>query len=659
MSTIPASQIVSVIPSVIAAGGSGLQGIGLMIDQGGRIPVGTVLSFNSAQAVTSYFGAASLESTLAQTYFSGFNRATILPSSLLMAVWPQTALPAFLRGGSLAGMTLAQLQAINGTVSVVIDGLTHSGSVNLSTATSFSSAAALIQTAINSSLANAATSTASLIAAGTFSVTGSAAGNILTVSAVTSGTIVRGAALSGTGLTGLNLIVTGQLSGTTGGTGTYAIGSSVNPTAVPALNVPSTAVTGNYGILTVGGTITGLWTVGLTVSGGTTLANTVITQLGTGTGAAGTYYVNLTQSVLSAALNGAPTPATVTFDSTSNAFVIQSGIVGAASTIAYATGTATAALALTSATGAVTSQGIVALTPGTFMANLIVVNQAWANFMTIYDPDGGGGNAQKQAFALWKQSALGGNRFGYFCWDPDNSPTTSAPAASSLGQILLNNGDSGTVLIWEGGSTNDGGLCSFALGWAASINYNQINGRATLAFRNGAGFYVNVTDPTTAGNLTANGYNFAGAYGAATGSFLWDYPGTITGPFAWADSFETQIWMNSFFQVQLLNLFNNALSVPFTPTGIGLIQQTCQTVIQQGLAFGAFAPNVLTPGQIAQVNAQAGANIATTLQTQGYYLLVNIPSQTVQVARGPWNITFFYIDRNSVQQITLASIMVP
>jgi hypothetical protein len=31
----------------------------------------------------------------------------------------------------------------------------------------------------------------------------------------------------------------------------------------------------------------------------------------------------------------------------------------------------------------------------------------------------------------------------------------------------------------------------------------------------------------------------------------------------------------------------------------------------------------------------------------------------VQAARGPWNITFFYIDRNSVQQITLASIMVP
>jgi hypothetical protein len=660
MSTIPASQIVSVIPSVLTAGGSGLQGIGLMIDTNPRIPVGTVASFSSAQAVSSYFGPASTEANLASTYFSGFSNATILPSNLLMATYPAAGLPAFLRGGSLASMTLAQLQAVNGNVSVVIDGFSHSGTVNLSSASSFSAAAALIQTAINTGLTNVATSTTSTISAQTFSITGSIAGNILTVSAVTSGLVIPGSLLAGTGIPAGTIVIGGQLSGTGAGVGTYAVSFNNSPINVPTLNVPSISITGSYGLLTVAGTITGSWAVGLTINGGTTAAGTIITGRGTGTGGAGTYYVNLTQTVASAALNGAPTPATVVFDSTSNSFVIQSGITGAASTIVYATGTAVTALGLTSSSGAVISQGSAPLTPGTFMANLIVVNQAWSNFMTIVDPDGGGGNGQKQAFALWKQTALGGNRFGYFCWDPDITPSVTGNWSTTLGQILLNNGDSGTVLIWEGGNTVDGGLCAFALGWAASVNYNQINGRATLAFRNGAGFYVNVTDPTTAGNLRANGYNYAGAYGAATGSFLWEYPGTVTGPFAWADSFETQIWMNSFFQAQLLNLFNNALSVPFTPTGVGLIQQTCQTVIQQGLAFGAFAPNTLTPGQIAQVNAAAGgANIATTLQTQGYYLQVIIPSQTVQAARGPWNITFFYIDRNSVQQITLASIMVP
>jgi Protein of unknown function (DUF3383) len=652
MSTIPASQIVQVTPSVLSAGGTGLQGTGLMLDNSSRIPLGTVASFNSAQAVSAYFGAASKQAAEALIYFSGFNGATILPSSLLMAQFPQTAVAAFLRGGSLANMTLAQLQAISGSLNIQIDGYAHNAAaLNLSGATSFSNAASLIQTAINAGLTAQGTSTASTIAAGTFSATGSISGNVLTVTAVSVGAVITGATITGTGIAA-STVVTGQLSGTAGGIGTYAVNNSQI--------VASTTVSGSYGLLTVGGTVGGIWAVGETVSGGTTLANTQITQAGTGVGGAGTYYVNLTQAVSSAALSGNPPVATVAFDSTSSAFVVTSGVItGTPSTIAFATGTAAASLALTSATGAVISQGSAPQTPAAYMTALITQNSAWVNFMTIFDPDGGGGSAQKQAFAAWKNTALGGNRFAYFCWDPDANPATTSPATTSLGYILHNNLDTGTVLIWEGQATQDNGLCAFALGWAASINYNQINGRAVLAFRNQAGLTANVTDPITAGNLLANYYNFYGAYGAASASFIWEQTGTVSGPFAWADSFETQVWLNSFFQNQLLTLFNNALSVPFTPTGVGLIQQSCQTVIQQGLAFGAFAPNILTPSQIAQVNAQAGANIATTLQTQGYYLQVIIPSQTVQIARGPWNITFWYIDRNSVQSISLASIMVP
>jgi hypothetical protein len=401
--------------------------------------------------------------------------------------------------------------------------------------------------------------------------------------------------------------------------------------------------------------------VGLTLTGGAITAGTIVTQLLTGNGGAGsTWAVNLTQAQSSTTITGTTTVATVAYDSTSGAFVITSGITGAASTIAFATGSAAAPLLLTSATGAVTSQGSAALTPNAFMNSLIVTNSAWVNFMTIFDPDGGSGNAQKQAFAAWKN--MQNNRFAYFCWDPDVSPAASTNAASSLGQIFKANNDSGTMLVWEGGgplTTQDTGLCAFELGLAASINYNQTNGRTDFAFKSQAGLLANVTDPTTAGNLLANGYNFYGAYGSATQTFVWNFPGSITGPYAWVDSFETEVWLNTFFQAQFLTLFQNMLSVPFTTPGAILIQQTGQTVIQQGLSFGAFAPNTLTPGQIAQVNAQAGNNIAGSLQTNGYYLQVNIPNQTVQAARGPWNITFWYIDRNSVHQINLSSVMIP
>jgi hypothetical protein len=346
----------------------------------------------------------------------------------------------------------------------------------------------------------------------------------------------------------------------------------------------------------------------------------------------------------------------VTYDSISGAFIITSGITGPASTIAYATGTAAQQLGLDSTSAGALSQGAAPQTPSGFMNALVTLNSAWVNFMTHFDPDGGGGNAQKQLFAAWKNTALGGNRFGYFCWDPDQSPAASSSAASSLGQILKANGDSGTLLIWEGGATVDTGLCAFALSIAASINYEQNNGRTDFAFREGGGEIANVTDALTAGNLLANGYCFYGAYGAGVQNFVWFQNGQITGPFLWADSFQTQVWMNNLFQIALLTLFQNSLSVPFTQAGISLIKAALQTVIQQAAAFGAFAPNTLTPAQIQQVNAMAGANVAGALQAQGYYLQVSLPSQTVQQARGPWPITFWYIDRNSVQSIVLSSV---
>lgn len=648
MSTIPASEIVQVTPSVLSAGGVGLNGIGLMLSTDPRIPTGTVLSFDDATAVQEYFGPGSYKAGEAGIYFDGFEGASIQPSNLLMAQYNQTAVAAYLRGGNVSGLSLPQLQAISGTLTITMDGYARTASINLSGATSFTNAASTIQSDLNAAIPAAASITAS-IAAETASFTGSIAGNVLTVTSMAAGPVVVGGALSGASVAA-NTVISGQLTGTSGGTGTYAVNNSQT--------VASEALTETYGQLSVTNVGSGTLAIGQILAGTGVTANTEIIGLGTGSGGTGTYYVSPSQTVLSQGMSASGAAITVSYDSISGGFVFTSGITGPASTAAFATGTASASLELTSATGAVLSQGAAPQTPSAFMTSLITLNQQWANFMTTFDPDGGSGNAQKQLFAAWKNTALGGNRFGYFCWDPDESPAASSDATSSLGRILKANGDSGTLPIWEGGATQDSGLCAFALGLAASVNYEQTNGRTDFAFRQGTGELANVTDPTTAGNLLANGYNFYGAYGQATSTFVWFQNGQITGPFTWADSYETQIWLNSFFQNVLLTLFANTLSVPFTPAGASLIQQAMQTVIQQALAFGAFAPNTLTAAQIAEVNADAGMNIASALQSLGYYLLIEIPPQTVQAARGPWPITFYYIDRNSVQSIDLSSVLV-
>lgn len=168
----------------------------------------------------------------------------------------------------------------------------------------------VIALAATGTLPTGGTGTASTIAAGTAtSVTGSIAVSstinpspigpgtapaVLTVTAVGSGALVVGGILSGTGVvTGTQIV--SQLSGTTGGVGTYVVSYSQT--------VASTTITQTYGLLTVGGTVTGSFAVNDTITGSTTSAGTYITALGTGTGGAGTYIVNNTQTVGSASLS--------------------------------------------------------------------------------------------------------------------------------------------------------------------------------------------------------------------------------------------------------------------------------------------------------------------------------------------------------------------
>jgi hypothetical protein len=132
--------------------------------------------------------------------------------------------------------------------------------------------------------ASTASGSSSSVAASTFSVTGSISGNVLTVTNVTSGTLVNGATISGTNVaTGTQIVL--QLSGTTGGVGTYAV-------SIPEQTVASTTVSGTYGTLTIGGTVTGTIALGGLLSGTGVAANTTISQFLTGTGGAGTYAVN-------------------------------------------------------------------------------------------------------------------------------------------------------------------------------------------------------------------------------------------------------------------------------------------------------------------------------------------------------------------------------
>ena len=148
MSTIPVSEVVRVTPGVLPAGGSALDLSGLVLTTSTRPPIDAVLTFSSDTAVANYFGAETVEARMAQKYFAGFDNSNRKPGAMLFAQYPLAAVGAFLRGGSLEDLTLTELQAFSGTLSVTINSVLKSASVNLSGATSFTNAAALIADAL-------------------------------------------------------------------------------------------------------------------------------------------------------------------------------------------------------------------------------------------------------------------------------------------------------------------------------------------------------------------------------------------------------------------------------------------------------------------------------------------------------------------------------
>lgn len=193
--TIPASSIVQVIPSVVSAGGSNLVLNGVIVDQSTLIPSGSYLSFSSATAVGKYFGVSSSQYSLANIYFSGFETATQTPQTLIFAPYAASARSAWVIGASLAGTTLATVQAITGTLSVTIGGTAYNAaSLSLSGASSFTNAASLITTALGISTVATCTWNATN---STFQITTTATGTAATITFVT-GTAAAALGLSQT-----------------------------------------------------------------------------------------------------------------------------------------------------------------------------------------------------------------------------------------------------------------------------------------------------------------------------------------------------------------------------------------------------------------------------------------------------------------------------
>jgi hypothetical protein len=288
------------------------------------------------------------------------------------------------------------------------------------------------------------------------------------------------------------------------------------------------------------------------------------------------------------------------------------------------------------------------------MDNVVAVSQNWATFTTLWEPI----LADKEAFQVW--AAAQNQRYGYVAWDTDaqaivQNSTTCFGAIAKAGKFESVICVSGDLVICTSGDILN--LAVFLMGAVASINFAATNGRITAAFKSLSLLNATCADLQLSKNLTANGYNFYGSYATANQGFVFFYNGEMPGSFSWLDTFVNQIYLNSQFQLALLDLLTAVGSVPYNEEGYGLVRAAMGDPIQAALNFGAIRAGVsLSAAQTAEVNTAAGQDVASIIESQGYYLQILDPGATVRAARGTPIVNFFYTDGGSVQMITLASI---
>lgn len=354
----------------------------------------------------------------------------------------------------------------------------------------------------------------------------------------------------------------------------------------------------------------------------------------------------LVQSALQAKSSSgeAFTAATCTYSSTFNAFTITSGQAGADDGLVYPSGTLADALNMTQAAGAVLSAGSAALTPAENMAAIVNETQNFVCFMSIDQLD----EDDAVAFSTWANAQ--GVEYLHVYWDNNVQLTQSNPSGT-IAQAIEAANLSSTCAVY-----NSAEYAAFILGIAASVDYDRTNGTITFKFKGQSGVAANVQNGTIASALEANGMNFVGNYATRNDTFVFLSPGQMFGEYQWIDTYLNAVWLNNALQVACMNGFAQNARVPYTEEGYTLIKAWMQDPINRALKSGIIDPGVtLSEAQKAQLQQEAGLDISSQLNTDGYYVQVLDPAPAVRQQRGTPQCSLWYTYGGAVHKLEIAS----
>ncbi len=144
---IPASYIVQVNVGTMAAGANNLDFHGLVLTKNATLPIGAVYSFADVKGVQEYFGYESDEAKLAAIYFAGYVGASKMPTKLNLSRFADSYYAAWLRGARVT-KSVDDLKTGIGALFLTLSGTEKTFNVSLTSATTYSDIAMLLQSAI-------------------------------------------------------------------------------------------------------------------------------------------------------------------------------------------------------------------------------------------------------------------------------------------------------------------------------------------------------------------------------------------------------------------------------------------------------------------------------------------------------------------------------
>lgn len=339
---------------------------------------------------------------------------------------------------------------------------------------------------------------------------------------------------------------------------------------------------------------------------------------------------------------------TVSYNSQTGAFQIQSLTTGEGSEVSFGSAGSTDSdlsqiLNLTEQLGAVQSEASKGETLTDCMSNVLKYARDWVTFSTIFEPD----TDHKIELAEW--CASWDTRFLYVMWDSDNTAKLNGDKTNAGYQITTDLELDGTCPVY-----NSLELGASVMGAVACLNFNQYNGRTTLAYRQFEGVTVTCDDDEDYDALIANGYNCYADFATAANNFKFFQNGQVSGKFDWVDSYLNAIAIKDNLQLNILDLFSASRSLPYNDDGYSAIRTACLDTIDKFTNFGAIRTGItLSQTQKVTLLQEIGKDVSQTLETNGWYMSIEDPGSVVRGQRGTPNCYFYYMDGGSIQKIVM------